>query len=167
MSEKAIELYSKINNPSEMMLCLLFANCSQAGTKQALDFGRQVWSQMSLVNRRNKYILTAALNMFITYGDVSNAEKLFITMKPDVIDYGQMMKCYNQQKMPMKTIDLFQKMKNEGIQADSIKFIFLADACAQLGLKSYCQSVVSQIPQGLLTNIELQNALIHMWASDV
>ena len=167
MGEKAIELYSKINRPDEMILSLLFANCSQAGTKQALDFGRQVWSQMSLVNRRNKYILTAALNMFVTYEDLLNAENLFITMKASVNDYGQMMKCYNQQKQPIKTINLYQKMRNEGLKGDLVTFILLTGACAQISMKSYCQSIVSQIPQGLLTNIELQTGLIHMWASDV
>ena len=167
MSEKAIELFPKINNPDEIILGLLFANCSQAGTREAFDFGRQVWSETSLVNHRNKYIVNAALNMFATYGDVLNAENLFITMKPNVIDCGQMMKCYNNQKMPMKTIKLYEKMKNDGLQGSLITFILLADACAQIGIKSYCQSIVSQIPDGLLADVQLRTSLIHMWASGV
>ena len=167
MAAKAIELFSKINNPNEMVLCLLFANCSQVGTKQALDFGRQIWSEMSLVNRRNKYTVNAALNMFVTYGDVFNAENLFMTMKPDVINYGQMMKCYNHQKMPMKTMNLYKKMKDEGLQGDPITFILLADACAQIGMKSYCRSIVSQIPQNVLADVRLQTSLIHMWVRSV
>ena len=146
MAEKAMQLFSTISNPNEIILCLLFTSCSQIGTKQALDFGRKVWSEMSLVNHRNKYIVTAALDMFANCGDVSSAENLFITMKPNVIDYGQMIKCYNNQKMPMKTINLYEKMKNEGIRGDVVIFILLADACAEIGIKSRCRSIVSQIP---------------------
>jgi pentatricopeptide repeat protein len=167
MAEEGIQLFSKISNPNEMILCLLFNSCSQVATKQALDLGCKVWSEMSLVHRRNKYIVTAALNMFITFEDLSSAENLFLTMKPEVIDYGQMMKCYNNQKMPMKTINLHEKMRNEGLQGDSITFILLADACAQIGIKSRCRSIVSQIPHALLPNLQLQTALIHMWVSDV
>jgi hypothetical protein len=141
MAEEAIQLFSKINNPDEIIFCLLYTSCSQVGTKQALNFGRKVWSEMSLVNHRNEYIVNTALNMFITCGDVSSAENLFITIKPSVINYGQMMKCYNNRKMPMKTINLHEKMINEGLQGDLITSLLLADACAQIGMKSRCQSI--------------------------
>jgi hypothetical protein len=167
MAEEAMQLFSKISNPDETILCLLFTSCSKVGTKQALDFGRKIWSEMSLVNHRNKYIVTAALNMFITCGDVSSAENLFMTIKLDVNNYGQMMKCYNNQKMPMKTINLHEKMRNEGVQENVITFILLVDACAQIGMKSRCRSIVSQIPRALLANVQLQTSLIHMWVSDV
>jgi hypothetical protein len=93
MLEKAMQLYSKISNPSEIILSLLFTSCSQIGKKQALDLGRKVWFEMPSVHRKDKYIVTAALKMFITCGDLFNAEHLFMTMKLDVTDYGQMMKC--------------------------------------------------------------------------
>ena len=167
MPEKAMQLFSKISKPDEMILSLLLRSCVQVGTKQALDLGYKVWSEMSSVNRKNKYILTAALNMFIACGHLSSAEHLFMTMKPDVIDYGQMMKFYNNQDMPMTTINLYEQMKKEGIQGDSVTFILLVDACAQIGIKSRCRSIVSQIPPTLLANLKLQSALIHMWVNDV
>ncbi len=162
-----MQLFSKISNPDNVIFSLLFTSCSQIGTKQALDLGRKVWFEMPSVHRKNKYIVTAALNMFITCGDLSNAENLFIIMKPGINDYGQMMKCYNYQGMPMKTINLYERMKNEGIQGDLVTFILLAEACAQIGIKSLCQLIVSQIPLSLFTNLKLQSALIHMWVSAV
>ena len=66
-----------------------------------------------------------------------------------------MMKCYNDQKILLKTISLYKKMTNEGFRADLIAFILFADACAQLGIQSYCQSIVSQIPHALLANVQL------------
>jgi pentatricopeptide repeat protein len=163
MSEKAIELFSKIINPNEILLCLLLNSCAQFGTTHALNFGRKVWSQMSLANHKNEYILNAAFDMFIKCGDISSAESLFAKMKCIVIDYGQMMKCFNDHSMPMKTLNLYEKMRSEGIEADSITFLLLADACAQISIESRCRSIVQQIPHAKLTDVQLQTALIHMW----
>lgn len=166
MAEKAIELFSTIKNPNEILLSLLFASCSQVGTKEAFSFGRTVWFEMSLVHHKDKFILSSALDMFISCGDVLNAEKLFMKLKAGVIDYGQMMKCYNNEKTPVKTINLYKKMRNEGVEGSLVIFILLADACAQISMKSYCQWIVSEIPRSLLADVKLQTALIHMWVSD-
>ncbi|UJR23991.1 hypothetical protein I4U23_026957 [Adineta vaga] len=163
MADKAIELFSKITNPDGILLCLLFNSCAQVQTKQALDFGKKVWSQMSSIYHGNKYILTSAFDMFVKCGDLENAESLFAKKNLTLNDYGQMMKCYNEHIMPMKTINLYEKMKHEGIQADSISFLLLIDACAQLGIESRCRSIVKQIPSMMLNDLKLQSALIHMW----
>ncbi|UJR24047.1 hypothetical protein I4U23_027012 [Adineta vaga] len=163
MSEKAIELFKKITNPNEIHLCLLFNSCAQVQTKQALDFGKKVWSQMSSIHHKNEFILTSAFDMFIKCGDLSNAENVFTKIKRVVIDYGQMMKGYNEHSMPLKTIDLYEKMKSEGIEANSITFLLLIDACAQLGIESRCRSIVKQIPSTMLNDFKLESALIHMW----
>jgi pentatricopeptide repeat protein len=167
MAQKAIELFSKITNPNEILLCLLLNSCAQVGTTDALNFGRKVWSQMSLANHKNVYILNAAFDMFIKCGDISSAESLFAKMKRIVIDYGQMMKCFNAHSMPMKTLNLYEKMRSEGIEADSITFLLLVDACAQIGLESRCRSIVKQIPHVILTDVQLQTALIHMWVGKI
>ncbi|UJR23867.1 hypothetical protein I4U23_026839 [Adineta vaga] len=163
MAEKAIELFSKITNPGEIQLCLLFSSCAHVRTKQALDFGKKVWSQMSSIHHRNKYILTSAFDMFVKCGDLENAENVFTKIKREVIDYGQMMTCYNDHSMHMKTIDLYGKMKDEDIKPNSIIFLLLIDACAQLGIESRCRSIVKHIPSTMLNDLKLQNALIHMW----
>jgi len=167
MSKNAIELFKKVTNPDEILLCLLFNSCAQVRTKEALDFGRKVWSQMPLVYHKNQYILNAILDMFIKCGDITNAEKIFQGKKRIVIDYGQMMKCYNNHEMPMNTLNLYEKMKNEGIQANIIIFVLLIDACAQLGIESRCRTIIKQIPSSMLNNLQLQSALIHMWVCHI
>ncbi|UJR24040.1 hypothetical protein I4U23_027005 [Adineta vaga] len=162
-ADKAIELFSKNTNPDGILLCLLFNSCAHVQTKQALDFGKKVWSQMSSIHHKNKYILTSAFDMFVKCGDMENAENVFAKKKRIVIDYGQMMKCYNEHSMPMKTIDLYDKMKDEDVEANSIIFLLLIDACGQLGIESRCRSIVNQIPSTMLNDFKLQNALIHMW----
>ncbi|UJR24074.1 hypothetical protein I4U23_027042 [Adineta vaga] len=163
MSEKAIELFSQTSNPDGILLCLLFNSCAHVRTKQALDFGRKIWSEMSSIHHKDKYIISSAFDMFIKCGDIVNAENLFTKKNRNVIDYGQMMKCYNDHNMPMKTINLYEKMNNEHIQAQLITFLLLIDACGQLGIESRCRSIVKQIPSTMLNDLILRNALIHMW----
>ncbi|UJR24021.1 hypothetical protein I4U23_026986 [Adineta vaga] len=163
MADKAIELFSKITHPDEIQLCLLFNSCAQLRTKQAFDFGKKVWSEMSSIHHKNEYILTSTFDMFVKCGDLEKAKNVFIKIKRVVMDYGQMMTCYNEHSMHMKTIDLYEKTKDEGIQANAIIFLLLIDACGQLGIESRCRSIVNQIPSRMLNDLKLQNALVHMW----
>ena len=163
LAHEAIELFSTITNPNRVNLILLFNSCAQLGTPQALETGRQVLTQMPSVYRTNPYILNSVLDMFIRCGDVSSAEKWFSNMKRHVITYGQMMKCFNEEKLPMKTLSLYEKMKSEDVRPDLVTFLLLIDACSQLGIESICRSIVKQIPPAFLVNIKIRSALINMW----
>lgn len=109
--------------------------------------------------------MTSALKFFVECGDVFNAKKIFSVIDHDVIDYGQMMKCFNQQKMPLETLRLYRKMKENAVQPDSITYILLIDACAQMGLQSICQSISQEIPSAFYEDHRCQTALFHMWVS--
>jgi pentatricopeptide repeat protein len=163
LAQEAIELYSTIKNPDEISVVLLLNSCAQVGTSQSLDIGRQVLSKMPIVYHRNRYILNAALDMFVRSGDVYSAENWFSKVKCDAINYGQMMKCFNKEKLPLKTVKLFEKMTSEGVQPSSVNYLLLIDACSQLGMESICQKIIEQIPSEILANIQIQTALIDMW----
>ncbi|CAF1215326.1 unnamed protein product, partial [Didymodactylos carnosus] len=81
----------------------------------------------------------------------------------DVICYGSLMKIYNIQHEPEKTLALFERMKQEKIESNEIIFVLLMDACSEIGDLSLCQSIVSQMPQSLLTNPSIQVGLVDMW----
>ena len=167
MSEKAIETFKNANNTNEILLGLLFNSCAQVRTAQALDFGKQIWFSTSEIHRKHEYTIVAAFDMFVKCGDISNAEQLFDRMKRVAVTYGQMMKYYNDHDMPMKTINLYEKMKNENIAANSVIFLLVISACAERGLEPRCRSIASQIPSSMLSNVKLQTTLIHMWVSDI
>ena len=112
---------------------------------------------------RKENILNSALDMFVRCGDVSSAENWFQKMKCDVINYGQMMKCFNVAKLPQKTMNLFKKMKREGVQSNLVTSLLLIDGCSQLGMESICESIVEQIRSEILDNVHIQTALIDMW----
>ncbi|CAF1620630.1 unnamed protein product, partial [Adineta ricciae] len=119
MPAKAIETFKSVNNNSDkVLLSLLFNSCAQVRTAEALDFGKQVWFSMSEIHRKDEHTAVSAFDMFIKCGDIFNAEQVFDRIKRIVVNYGQMMKYYNDHRMPMKTINLYDKMKNENIAAN-------------------------------------------------
>ncbi|CAF1122422.1 unnamed protein product [Adineta ricciae] len=163
MPEKSIETFKNADDQDAIVLGLLFNSCAQARTAEALDFGKRVWFSTSDIHRKHEYTVVTAFDMFIKCDDISNAEKVFNRMKRIVVTYGQMMKCYNDHDMPMKTINLYEKMKNEKIEANPIIFLLVISACAELGLESRCRLIASQIPSSMLSDPDLQTTLIHMW----
>ena len=163
LAQEAIELFSTIDNPDEISVVLLLNSCAQVGTSRSFDIGRQVLAKLPIAYHRNKYILNAALDMFVRAGDVCSAQNYFSKVKRDVINYGQMMKCFNKEKLPLKTVNLFEKMKSEGVQPSLVNYLLLIDACSQLGMESICRKIIEQIPSEILDNIQIQTALIDMW----
>lgn len=101
--------------------------------------------------------------MFIKCDDRNNAEKIFNEIIPNIVDYGQMMKYFNQKEMPMKTLKLYEKMQRESVNADSIIYVLVIEACSQIGIQSKCQSIVEKIPPLNKKNIHCQTSLIDMW----
>ncbi|CAF1554748.1 unnamed protein product, partial [Adineta ricciae] len=152
-----------VNNPDRVLRGLLFNSCAQVRTAEALDVGKHVWFSMSEIERKNEYVTVGAFDMFVKCGDISNAERLFNRMTRIVITYGQMMKCYNDHRMPLKTLNLYDKMKKENIAVNSVIFVLVIDACAEYGLESRCRLIASQIPSSMLLEPELRTTLIHMW----
>jgi pentatricopeptide repeat protein len=163
MAKKAMLLFKTIDKPDEVIFCLFFNSCAQVRTDEALALGRQVWSHVSSLHPENPYIQSSVFDMFIKCGDLSNAEAIFARMKRNVVSYGHLMSYYNEHSMPDKTLRLHETMKKEGINADSVTFVLLVDACAQIGLESRCRMIVDQIPECMLSHVQLQSTLIHMW----
>lgn len=138
------------------------------GTKEALNIGKKIFLRMpkeyQQSNAKNK-ILYALLNMFIRCNDQENAENLFLRLNRDVMSYGAMMKMYNENNKPEKTMSLVEQMTREKIKPDAIIYLMMINACAQLGDLSLCQSTMAKVPKNVLTERSIQNALIDMWVS--
>ncbi|CAF1496416.1 unnamed protein product [Adineta ricciae] len=108
-------------------------------------------------------LLQTVFNMYFQHGDISKVKFLFEKIKRDVINYASLMKLYNDQSQPEKTLKLFQRMKNEKIERDSVVFVLVINACVDIRFSSLSRSIVKQIPQYLLDDHWLQRSLIYMW----
>ena len=166
MPQRAIDLFFEIEKPNEFIFTSFFNACAQLRTKNALAMGKKVFAQLPIEYQKHIYLLNAVLNMLIKCDDIENAELLFARLNRDVISYGSLMNFYNDNVEPEKTLELFERMKEEKIKPNEIIFQLLITACSKIGDLSLCEDILSQMPQTLFSNHMIQGGLIHMWVSE-
>jgi pentatricopeptide repeat protein len=163
MFNETIKLFLKISKPDKINLILFFNACSRIGTKETLTLAKEVLSNLPNYHHKSLMILTAAFDAFIKCGDLSSAEKLFPKIERTVKSYGNLMKAYNKNDQLEKTLDLWKLMEIDGIQSDELIFVFLFNACANIGTSSISESIYEQMPKSFLQHPYIQTALIDMW----
>ncbi|CAF3517094.1 unnamed protein product [Rotaria socialis] len=70
---------------------------------------------------------------------------------------------FNKENNPEKTLDLFNKMKNDGIQANVVIYLCLIKALSRIGDYSISISIIKQMPDSFFHDNQIQTALIDMW----
>ncbi|UJR29305.1 hypothetical protein I4U23_010519 [Adineta vaga] len=165
MSEKAIDLFKQVNNPSEVMIILLFKACAQLPSEQSLNLVKNIWKKYQSTSLLNNHALTSLINALMKCGDVKNAEVVF-NKSPNKVSpmYGAMMKGYLVNEMPSNTLHLYHQIKNnKSTQSNVIIYLLAINALSQVAIASECQSIVDEIPQHIFSNDKISNALIDMW----
>jgi pentatricopeptide repeat protein len=167
MSEKALDLFERMSSdPNNVIYAIIFNACAQLENDRGKTVGKKILDQILHKSRVDNVVLNSAIDMLMSFGDVTSAEQLFESIKKkDVVSYGAMMKGYNLNNDPLKCLKLFEKMKKKDIIPDEITFNLLISACSQICMLSICESIVAQIPSYLFNNQRISNALIDMWAS--
>ena len=75
------------------------------------------------------------LNMYSKCGSMNEAHSIFDNMESrNIITWNAMISGYGQNGDGKKSIELFEKMQQEGIQPNSITFVALLNACSHSGL---------------------------------
>ena len=164
-AQKAIDLFHEIENPDEVNVMLFFNACAHPTSAQALDLVKKLWKEMPESYHSNSHLTASLLDALIKCGDCSSAEILFATMKESVENYGNLMSGFNQENTPLKTINLFNQMKRNGIERTIISYMRVIKALAQLGDYETSRSIVEEIPDSYLLNDRIQTALVDMWVS--
>ena len=91
-SQQAFDLFQQMTClPNEYTLSILFKICSQLNNHQSIQFAKKIFEQMPNKYKNNTIIINSALHMFMQYGQISLAEKIFEQMNKDTISYGVMM----------------------------------------------------------------------------
>lgn len=167
--EEALTLCQQMTiKPDHFILTILFDICGKLVDEQALEVGRKIFSQMEKIHRQNAVVMASALNMFMRNTDVKKAEEVFHSIRSkNHIMFGAMMKGYNMNDLPLRTLSLVEQMKKEKIEPDQIIYVLACHACSQIGMIDYARSIVAQIPTRFLDDSILQNTLIDMWASAI
>ena len=146
-----------------MILIGLFHACAQLGTPDALHLVKTISKQMPESFYSNDHLSNALFDAFIRCGDCSSAEILHSKMTKTVDNYGRLMDGFNKENRPLRTLNLFNQMRNEKIQEDITVHLYVIKALSQVGHFDLAESVVKDIPESFLLENHIQTSLIDLW----
>ncbi|KAJ9139607.1 hypothetical protein P3X46_030325 [Hevea brasiliensis] len=153
-------------NPSGFALASLITACDRSGCM--LSEGIQVHDlvvKFGLLG--DVYVGTSLLHFYGTYGLAFNARKLFEEM-PDknVVSWTAMMVAYSDFGDPTEVMNIYSRMRLEGLSCNANTLATVASSCASLvdGFLGH-QILGHVIKFGLETNISVANSLISMFGS--
>ncbi|CAF3482621.1 unnamed protein product [Adineta steineri] len=163
-AKKAIDLFNQIKNYNEVVIILLFNACAQLRTSEALKLVNKVSNEIPKSFHSNSFINTSLLDALMKCGDSKQAESLFDRTTNKTIElYGAMMNGFNLENNPIKTLNLFKKMKVNNVQGNIAIFRCVIKALSQIGDYELSQSIIKQVPNSFFVNNQIQYALIDMW----
>ncbi|CAF0910843.1 unnamed protein product [Didymodactylos carnosus] len=117
---------------------LIISACTQIGSHKGLEMGKYYHEQMKKDGAKwNDDIIlqNTLIDLYGRSGDTDTAEKIFHEMnKRNTSTYNVLMKCYNVNEMPMETLHLADKMKQQKLELSAVSYTLAVNACAQLGL---------------------------------
>ncbi|KAH6772845.1 Pentatricopeptide repeat superfamily protein [Perilla frutescens var. hirtella] len=110
-------------------------------------------------------VSTALLDMYAKCGPVGTARKIFDSMSSrTVVSWNSMIAGYAQNGDSEEALDLFQKMRDEGLKPSNVTVMGALQACANLGDIKRGQVIYELVKQfGLDSDVSVMNSLISMY----
>lgn len=111
---------------------------------------------------------TLLIVAYAKIGDMGLARDLFDELPvKDMVVWTAMVNGYAQNAMPKKALELFERLRNEGVKSDQITLVGAISACAQLGASKYANWIRDIAESSRLrpeNNVFVGSALIDMYS---
>ena len=93
MPDKVLELFEKMSiKADEVIIILLFNACAKICNTHAFQLGKDVFNRLPISFFQNQQLINSAIDMFMKFGDVKDAEILFEkSTRKTLVSYGAMM----------------------------------------------------------------------------
>lgn len=135
--EEAMEAFSDMvkNNVTcdKFTYSIMLKACS---SMPSLAICKQLHSQVvKLKYESNTHVGSSLIEAYTNCGSPEDSEQAFNQiLKPDVVSWNSMIKCYSQNGHPRKAMFFFRKMVQEGIKPTNSTFLGILSACSHSGL---------------------------------
>ncbi|KAK3151008.1 hypothetical protein QOZ80_3AG0240440 [Eleusine coracana subsp. coracana] len=134
---KAVELFMKMEKegiePDSVALATVLPPC---GELSAFSLGKRIHEFIKRKKLHPNLLLENALmDMYSSCGCLKEAREVFDSMSTrDVISWTSMISAYGKHGHGREAVDLFEKMRGQGLEPDSIAFVAVLAACSHAGL---------------------------------
>ncbi|KAL6648481.1 hypothetical protein ACP70R_012705 [Stipagrostis hirtigluma subsp. patula] len=134
---KAVELFVRMEKagvePDEVTLATVLPPC---GELSAFSLGKRIHE---IIKRRkmcpNLLLENALMDMYASCGCLKDARDVFDSMiARDVVSWTSIICAYGKHGHGKEAVDLFEKMRGQGLEPDSIAFVAVLAACSYAGL---------------------------------
>ncbi|KAJ7548560.1 hypothetical protein O6H91_07G017300 [Diphasiastrum complanatum] len=166
--KEALALYEQMKQegvqPNNVTFVLLLKACASLA---ALEQGKQLHSDIIKRGLHSDVIVGSSLvDMYAKCGCTEDARELFNNMsEQDVVSWTAMIAGYAQNGLGNEALALYEQMKQEGVQPDSVTFVFLLKACASLAALEQGKRLHSDIvKRSLQSDVIVGSSLVDMYA---
>lgn len=136
--EQALELYTRMQlqgiRPNDRTFIAALCAC---GAVLGLEKGKEIHAQVTDcgLGSADTYVQTALIDMYGKCGSMKYAQQVFDAMtRKTVVTWTALIAGYAHQGESTLVFDLFEKMKQDGIQPNSITFLRVLTVCNHVGL---------------------------------
>lgn len=163
--EKALDIFETLlETANDVSYIIAFHACASLRDERSMKLGKRLIHEIPIVYKKNPAVLNSMLKMLMTFGQVEEAEQLFVTIEKKTLkNYEAMMHAYNANSLPRSSWTLFRRIKEHKLILNDAVFLELINAASQIGMQSFCHIVVDQLPSECRNNPKINNALIDMW----
>lgn len=131
----------------------------------SLRCARMVFDEMP---ERDVISWTGLIVAYTRIGDMRAARDLFDGLPvKDMVTWTAMVTGYAQNAMPMDALEVFRRLRDEGVEIDEVTLVGVISACAQLGASKYAnwiRDIAESSGFGVGDNVLVGSALIDMYS---
>ncbi|MED6111794.1 hypothetical protein PIB30_055623 [Stylosanthes scabra] len=118
--------------PNEATFVSVISSCANLGGKSALDCGKQVHGYLVVNGSLGVFVETSLIDLYGKMGCLSYSVNVFRVMaSKEVCTWNAMISALASNGRDKEALDLFDKMKAEGLKPNSITLVAVLTACAR------------------------------------
>ncbi|KAJ7540086.1 hypothetical protein O6H91_10G001200 [Diphasiastrum complanatum] len=168
LGKEGLGLYEQMKQagvqPNNVTYGILLKSCASSA---ALNHGKQLHSDIIRSGFEPDVVVGNTLvDMYAKCGCLEDARQVFNKMiEKDVVSWSAMIAGYVQNGLGKEALALYEQMKNEGVQPNSVTYVILLTSCASIaGLEQGKQLHSDIIRSCCESDVIVGNALVDMYA---
>ncbi|KAJ7568443.1 hypothetical protein O6H91_01G033100 [Diphasiastrum complanatum] len=166
--EEAINLFQQMRlagiAADKILFVIVLKACARISD---LEKGKQLHSQIVKSGFEADMIVGNSLvNMYAKCGSIEHARQVFSNMcETDVLSWNALIAGYAQEGLCKDALALYERMKQEDMQPNSVTYVILLKACASIAALEQGKHIHSHIVNsGFELDVIVSSALVHMYA---
>ncbi len=165
---KALGLYQQMQQEGVKPVPVTFVGILNAcASVAALEDGKHVHEQIIESGfESDVFVCNSLLDMYAKCGSIEDALRVFSrTATCYAVSWSAMILGHVKCGQGLKALELFQQMKQEGVEPDPVTFVGVLNACASVAALEEARHVHEQIIQsGCATDVFVGSSLVDMYA---